>query len=680
MPLKQLLTLLFFVVFSCMASTAIGQEVLWATKVIGYSSQYLGKNQTLENANSQVLGAPNKLPNVGKSVCAWQPAKDDNPIDEYIKVAFDTLINVRQIIIAENFGQGCLKEILGYDSKNQEYILYQEKRLPDSRIGKLNSIILKEPTSYLLKYIKIVISTDKVKGPNQIDAIGISSSEKQYEAKINLAANTQNLKYIKENLGTGINSATTEVAPVISPDGKLLYFTRTKHPDNKGVNKYQDVWFSKNVNGNWTMAENMPQPINNIYNNAVCAISNDSKSLYLINEYLPDSSMKQGISYSTLSKKGWGFPQAMKIRNYYNYIDGTLDVSPWSEFTVSGDGKVLLMPLKRRDSVGSRDIYVSFWEGNGQWSEPKHTGNVVNTAENEMAPFLASDNKTMYYSTKGYPGYGDNDIFVTRRLDDSWTKWTTPVNMGEGINTNDWDGYFSLPSSGEYAYLVSRNQSLGNEDIFRIKVAEANKPNPVVMLSGNIIDEKNEKLINAKLNFIAIKNPKDTIKLDFKIENGLYKVILPLSQAYQVLVTAEGYMTHFEEIKIPKNDQYLEKTLNFSLSRIKSGVKTKFNELVFEQGSFELKATSYNELDQIAEMMKENTAVTLHLDGHTDFVGDVTQNMILSQNRVEEVKSYMVKKGVLAKRITTKAWGGTKPLLKESSEKNRRVEFTINKN
>lgn len=680
MPLKQLLTLFFGIIFFSFTTKTIAQEVVWATKVMGYSSQFLGKNQTLENSNIQVLGAPNKLPGIGKSVCAWQPAKEDNPIDEYIKVAFDTLMNVKQVIIAENFGQGCLKEILGYDSKNQEYLIYQEKRLPDSKVGKLNTIILKESTHYLLKYLKIVINTNKVKGINQIDAIGISASEKSIVAKINIAENTTNLKYIKENLGAGVNSATTEVAPVISPDGKLLYFTRTKHPENMGINKDQDVWFSKNINGNWSAAENMPKPINNIYNNAVCAISNDSKRLFLINEYLSDSTMRQGISYSTLGKKGWAFPLAMKIRNYYNYIDGTLDISPWSEFTVSGDGKVLLMPLKRRDSVGSRDIYVSFWEGNGQWSEPKHTGNIVNTAENEMAPFLASDNKTMYYSSKGYPGYGDNDIFITRRLDDTWTKWTTPVNMGEGINTNDWDGYFSLPSSGEYAYLVSRNQSLGNEDIFRIKVAEANKPNPVVMLSGTIVDDKNEKLINSKLNFIATKNPKDTIKVDFKIENGTYKVILPLNEKYQVLVTAEGYMTYFEEIKFPKNDKYIEKTLNYRLGRIKSGVKTKFNELVFEQGSYELKATSYNELDQIAEMMKENPFVTIHLDGHTDFVGDVAQNMILSQNRVEEVKNYMVKKGVTAKKITTKAWGGTKPLIKESSEKNRRVEFTINKN
>lgn len=679
MPQTQIRTVFIGLIFFLFCKNTYCQEVIWAKKVMGYSSQYLGRNQTFENTAVQVLGAPNKLPNLGPSVCAWQPAKDDNPIDEYIKVGFDTLINVKQIVIAENFGQGCLKEILGYDSKNQEYLLYSEKRLPDSKVGKLNVIVLKETTHFLLKYLKIVINTDKIKGPNQIDAIGISASEKPFVAKINIAENTAQLKYNKENLGTGVNSVTTEVAPVISPDGKLLYFTRTKHPENMGVNREQDVWFSKNINGNWSTAENMPKPINNVYNNAVCAISNDAKKLYLINEYVSDSTMKQGISYSMLNKRGWSFPQSMKIKNYYNYVDGSLDVSPWSEFTVSGDGKILLMPLKRRDSVGSRDIYVSFWEGNNEWSEPKHTGKVINTAENEMAPFLASDNKTMYYSTKGYPGYGDNDIFVSRRLDDTWTNWSQPVNMGDGINTSDWDGYFSLPSSGEYAYLVSRNQSIGNEDIFRIKVAEANKPEPVVMLSGKVFDEKSEKLINAKLNFISKISPKDTLKVEFKVENGIYKIILPLNSDYNALVTAEGYMSKMDKIQFDKKDTYLESSFDFSLSKIKSGVKTKFNELVFEQGSYELKAVSYQELDQIAEMLKENSIVTIHLDGHTDFIGDAKQNMILSQNRVEEVKNYMIKKGVNPARITTKAWGGTKPLEKESSEKNRRVEFTINK-
>jgi outer membrane protein OmpA-like peptidoglycan-associated protein len=655
-------------------STSFGQ-IKWAKKIVGFSSQASIPNQASEYTASQVLGVPSKLPAFGISVCAWQPAINDNPTDDWIRVSFDTLMYVRQISIAENFGQGCITQILAYDDKGVENVIYKESKAPTREIGRMFNVILDKPTSFLVKDIRIVLNTAKVKGPNQIDAIGISKDATPFVPQINVSAGE--LKDItKENLGKAVNSKTHDVAPVISPDGKNIYFTRWDHPDNLGKDKKQDIWTSQYFDGAWQNAVNLDKPVNNDDNNAACSISSDGRTLFLINVYNKDGSMDKGMSISNKTTTGWSFPKQMKIKNYVNY-------SPYTEFAIGGNGKVLIMTAHRRDTRGAKDLYVSFLQPDSVWSEPKNMGNVINTAEDEFTPFLASDNKSLYFSTQGHAGFGENDIFVSRRLDESWTNWSAPVNLGPNINSSGWDGYFTIPASGEYAYLCSQTNSFGYEDIFRMKLSEAAKPEPVAIVSGSVLNSVTLKPMASTIFANIIGEKGDSIKVDYSPISGDYKIILPLKKRYIMFAKLLGYLSINETLDFSKETKYREIKKNLLLMPIEAGQKAQLKELVFQQSSYELVPSSYQELDKIVDMMKENPTAEIHLDGHTDNQGDWNQNMILSENRVKEVKKYLVSKGIKENRITTKAWGGSKAISSNETEasrvKNRRVEFTIKK-
>jgi outer membrane protein OmpA-like peptidoglycan-associated protein len=644
----------------------------WATKVVAFSSQYVIPNQATEYAAVQALGRPSKLPNIGTSVCAWQPAIFDNKNDDFIQVSFDTLMVVRQIAIAENQGQGCIIHIYAYDQNGKENLLFSENKEPINQVGRMFTIILDQPTTFQVKELKIVLNTARVKGPNQIDAIGISTDAIPFVPKINFA-DTEITNFKKENLGPVINSKVPELAPVISPDGKELFFTRTDHPENFGM---QDVWSSKYLDGKWQSSKNIGPPINNADNNAACSISSDGKTLYLVNKYNTDGTMEKGMSKSTLGRAGWSFPETLKIDKYNNYGND-------SEFCVGGNNRVLIYTANNRNSIGGRDMYYSRLLPGGSWSAGKNLGNMINTADDEYSPYLASDNKSLYFSTKGYPTIGGFDIFVSKRLDDTWTNWSEPINLGKSINTPDWDGYFTIPASGEYAYLCSRNESIGLEDIFRVKISEGTKPEAVAIVSGSVLNSVTSKPMDANVLANVLGEKSDSVKIDYSPLTGEFKMILPLKKKYVVYAKQKGYLSINESIDLSKDTKYREIKRNLYLMPIEAGQKAQLKDVVFKQSSSEMLPESYPELDKMVEMMKENLVIEIHLDGHTDNQGDWNQNIILSENRVKEVKSYMISKGIAGNRISTKAWGGSKAIFSNESEttrmKNRRVEFTIKK-
>jgi len=161
----------------------------------------------------------------------------------------------------------------------------------------------------------------------------------------------------------------------------------------------------------------------------------------------------KGFSLTHRIKGGWSVPIDVKVRDFKNK-------NKYGEFCMSNDQKTLIHAIEMNDTHGDQDLYVSFRLTNGEWSKPKNLGKNINTKGAENSPFLASDGVTIYFSTNGLPGYGKNDIFLSRRLDDSWTNWSEPENLGPSVNTPDFDAYFSIPASGDFAYLVSGENSL----------------------------------------------------------------------------------------------------------------------------------------------------------------------------------------------------------------------------
>ncbi len=482
----------------------------------------------------------------------------------------------------------------------------------------------------------------------------------------------------KENIGTKINSSATDIAPIISADGNTLYFARGSHKGNyAGLRDEADIWYSnRKADGTWTKAKNIGAPLNNSGVNVVVNAMPDGNTLFLEGLYNSDGSFKsdQGISVTHRTKSGWSVPKQVVIKDFYNK-------NQFETYFFTSDQKILIMSIERDDSYGEKDLYISFRQNDGTYSKPQNLGQTLNTIYDEGTPFMAPDNRTLYFSSDGHKGFGSSDIFVTKRLDDSWLNWSKPKNMGKSINTNDWDTYLSTSAKGDMAFLVSTSNSFGLEDIFIIELQQDAKPEPVVIIKGKVLDEKTKTPISAKITYRDLANGKEVGIARSDPRSGDYQIVLPYGKLYGFRAEAENYIAQNENINLTKTSDYKEITQNLYLMKIKVGKIIKLNNVFFEQASDEIIKTSYEELDRIVKILEDNPKMRIELLGHTDNRGNPEKLMKLSEKRVLRIKEYFVKKGIDENRIEHKAYGGTQPINKNNSEeehsKNRRVEFKI---
>jgi outer membrane protein OmpA-like peptidoglycan-associated protein len=442
-----------------------------------------------------------------------------------------------------------------------------------------------------------------------------------------------------------------------------------------GANKNQDIWVSNlNDKQQWDKATLFSAPINNDENNAVCGISPNGKTMLLNNVYGKDGQMEKGVSLSFLLRTGeWSFPKPIRIQNFKNK-------SEYSEYTLAPNGKVLLMTTETKDSFGGKDIYVSFLKADDTWTEPKNIGSVVNTGESESTPFIAPDGQTMYFSSSGHVGYGNNDIFLTRRLDDSWLNWSIPENVGPIVNTNQWDGYFTVSAKGDYAYFSSVENSLGAEDIYRIKIPEKVKPQTLVQVSGQVINQLTKLPLAAKI-LVRSRASADTMQIDYDPYLGDFSFMWPSKKPFYVEVKAKGFVTRKENFDFRDQSKYSESKQLIGLIPIELNKQYKVPNINFAQSKSEIPKESLPALDEIISILRDNDGLNVLIEGHTDNQGDWDENLKLSIERVNQVKEYLVKQGIAVSRIQAKGWGGTKPLTASTEEEkrrlNRRVEFSF---
>ncbi len=480
------------------------------------------------------------------------------------------------------------------------------------------------------------------------------------------------------NLGATVNTESDELTPVVTPDGKGLFFTRRMHPQNTGgTGDLQDVYYSELKNGQWQKARNIGSPVNTDDPNAVCSVTPDGNTLLLMNTYGKDGAQRaMGISLSHKNGNDWSAPVDVRIRSFYNK-------SSFNEYFLSNDGNVILMAVERDDSYGSRDIYVSFLMNDQTWSVPKNIGKTVNTPGIELSPFLASDGRTLYFSSTGHPGYGKNDIFVTRRLDDTWENWSEPYNIGMPVNSPGYDAYYSVPASGDYAYFVSSDQSLGRQDIFRIRQPEPNKPNPVVLVHGKVLNSKTLAPVQTDIQYSQINGEKQAGTARSGKNDGYYKIVLPYGHEFSFFALKHGFysVSGFLDLSSLEQREYQEIERDLLLTPIEIGTPVQMYNVFFYRGNAELKPESYPELNRLATLLRENPAIGIELGGHTDHPEWSEKNLQLSEDRWQSVKKYLVSKGIADERISGKGYAGDRPLFPNDSEenrrKNRRVEFTI---
>ncbi len=482
----------------------------------------------------------------------------------------------------------------------------------------------------------------------------------------------------RENLGNKINSKYGEVTPIISSDGNEIYFTRKNDPDNIGSGHYDDIFYSKkNNDGTWNLATRLGFPLNNESANSVISLSSDGNSVLLMNQYTSDGKGVKGggISKSYKTTNGWSIPEDINIIDYYNKHRYS-----WENQFLSSDNKILLLSAQRDDSYGDLDIYVSFWE-NEKYTKPINLGPVVNSFSIDYSPFLAADGKTLYFTSSGHTGYGSDDVFMTRRLDDTWTNWSEPKNLGNGINTEMGDAYFVIPASGEYAYMTTTQNSIGGNDIIKIKLNKESKPDPVVLVYGKVLDSKNNKPIGTSIKINNLTSNKELAIANSDPNTGDYKIILPYGELYSFMAEKNQYYSISENMDLKSYSSYKEIEKNLYLTPIEKGTIFRLNNVFFDFDKSELRSESFAELNRLLGYLNSNSNLKIEISGHTDNQGTYDYNNKLSNNRAISVKNYLIKNGINSNRLSSKGYGALQPVASNDTEEgrqyNRRVEVKI---
>jgi OmpA-OmpF porin, OOP family len=656
------------------------EHVQWASEVLDLSSEVRKTGEKGYGAD-QALGKPNKCPAPGDSPCAWAPA--GNSGEEWIKVGFERPMKIVQVVVAENFNPDAISKIVLYDEKDRERDSYPSQ--PEAQgVGPHMHHLIINRTSYNVAAVKVVLQVGVVPGPSEIDAIGISDAWEKVEAEVNVAPDIR--VGPRENLGPGVNSQYDEVLPVISPDGKTLFVDRKNHPQNIRAGNApfspneidnDNIWYSQlDARNNWQPLINIGPQLNRGFGSFVSSVTPDGNTL-LLGGTFPSQRLhheNSGLWLSHRTKTGWSTPEEVIVRDFYTKAQT-------AEFCLSNDGRTIVLALDRADSRGRKDLYVSFLTDDETWSAPKSLGPVVNSVADEMTPFLAADGKTLYFSSDGYAGYGGLDMFITRRLDDSWQHWTEPQNLGPQLNTPGWDAYYTLPASGEYAYFVSTENSYGAGDIFRVKLPESLKPQAVVLISGKVLEAKSGKPIGAAIKYEDLATGKEIGSASTNPTTGIYKITLPAGRNYGYRAEAAGYIPISENLDLTNEKSYHELERDLTLVPFEKGEVVRVNNIFFETGKATLRPESSPELDRIVKLLKEHPTMEIAIAGHTDSVGTPSANLQLSEDRAVAVQAYLIGKGIAAKRLRTHGYGETQPIAPNTTEsgrqQNRRVEFTI---
>ena len=663
--------LLIFLTCLVMAGGSQAQNVQWASEVLEFSTQLSDKQYSAQ----QVLHKPNVLPSTGESPNAWTP-RNPNSI-EFIKVGYENPMPIQQIAIGESYNPGSVRRVFVYDVEGNETMVYDFEPKPAGIQGRLLNIFF-EMTPASINAVKIELDGRSVPGYVSIDAIGISDSNIPIEVEVNVAE-IMNTDMKPERLSEKVNSEFSELRPLISPDGKTLYFSRRNHPGNiGGVKDYEDIWFSEmdTVSGEWMEAQNIGSVLNNDGPNFISSITPDGNTMVLLlgNEYKANGKMAAGVSISTKTADGWSKPQNLQIPNNYN-------LSEKANFYMANNRKAIVMAVEREDSYGDRDLYVSFLEDDDQWTEPKNLGSTVNTASEESAPFLAADDETLYFSSRGFSGYGGSDIYVTRRLDDTWENWSEPENLGPEINSALDDEFFNIPASGQYAYY-SRAITEDNMDIFRVELPVFYRPAPVVAVKGKVYNAKTNEPIEAKIFYEKLPEGEEIGIARSEAGTGNYEIILPSGEQYGYLAEAEGFLSISANIDLTELQEYKEVTQDLYLVPVEREQTIVMNNVFFDFDKSTLRSESFPELRRITTFLNNNQRIKIEIGGHTDSYGNDAYNQRLSERRANAVRDFFVEQGIAPERMQAIGYGETRPVVSGNlniagQQENRRVEFKI---
>ncbi len=473
-----------------------------------------------------------------------------------------------------------------------------------------------------------------------------------------------------EALPSPINQFPLQYFPVLTADNNTILYTRRR--GNSPADD-EDLVISTWDGQEWSEPVSLSDSINSQYNEGTSTVSADGRTIIFTacQGRRTYGSCDLYISYKTGSD--WSRP-----RN----LGGTINSRYWeSQPSLSADGRTLYFVSDRPGGRGSTDIYVSYKNGEGNWTDPVNLGPTINTAGDEVSPFIHANGKSLYFASNGLVGMGGQDIFLSEL---EAGKWSTPKNLGYPINTfgdqvslyvsaDGNQGYYSVEEMTNGRLATSVLHSLNLPPYARVTA-------PTTYVKGKVLNAKTKEPLFAEVNLynLATDSLVGSVKSDKII--GTYLVVLPAGSEYGLYVKQPGYL--YKSLSFTVDSSRNTPTeIDILLDPIEKGASTELSNVFFDTDKYELKPASKTELQQVVTLLQENPTITIEVSGHTDNVGAKEYNQELSENRAKSVKAFLERQGINPSRIKAVGYGMAKPRASNETEKgrkiNRRIEILI---
>ncbi len=557
------------------------------------------------------------------------------------------------------------KRLKNYSIAKEKYQKAISSALTEARIYYVLAECELLSGDYLAAKNNFLIFKDKFTGENK----EFISKTNKYILDCDFATQAiQNpVKYEPINMGFYINSEYRDYFPSLTADNETIIFSRV-------VNGNEDFYTSSKKENEWQKAIPLSNQINTPnYNEGAQSISPDGKYLFFTGCNRPDGIGRCDIYVSRKEGNEWG-----KAKNLGSVINSDF----WeAQPAISPDGNTLYFVSNRPGGIGGYDIWKSTLTDEGSWAEPINLGKQINTPYDESTPFMHADGKTLYFSSDGWPGLGNKDIFISK-LNDSG-QFCEPLNLGFPINTFNDETGFIVTSDGTEGYFSSdiKNAGFGNFDIYRFKIPAQIKPLPISYVKGIVRDKSTKKVLSANVLVVDLKKNNPVFNDYTSAETGDFLAVMPIGSQYLFHAHADGYV--FNSLNFEPKESSFNKTyeIEILLDRLEVGKSVNLQNIFFETNSYQLSNSSTIELNLLIDLLNENESLTIEIAGHTDNVGDAKLNQKLSENRAKAVYIYLIANGIAQKRLTYKGYGTTEPKATNETEQgkqqNRRTEFTI---
>jgi outer membrane protein OmpA-like peptidoglycan-associated protein/tetratricopeptide (TPR) repeat protein len=470
--------------------------------------------------------------------------------------------------------------------------------------------------------------------------------------------------FAPKNLGDSINSVNSEYYPSITIDGKKMIFTRRIRDE--------DFYESDLVNGVWSKAKLLDGKVNTNLNEGAQNISVDGNWIVFTGCNYPEGQGSCDIYISYKTNDGWSQAENLGPAINTHFWESSPCLSP--------DKKDLYFSSDRPDGFGGKDIWVSHRNNDGTWGDAENLGPQINTPGDETCPFMYADNQTLFFSTNGRPGYGQNDLFITKRLTDS--TWSEPKNLGYPINTIDDEQALIVAADGVTAYYSSdRGDTKGLVDIYSFKLRKDIQPPRTLWVKGTVTDAKTKLGLPSSVKLTDI-NTRRTISDIQTDEDGNYLATLPVGNDYDFSVNRKGYLFYSENYNLSDTTKDSVFTANIPLQPIEAGASIVLKNMFFDSKQTTLKPESIVELNRVIELMNDNPNLKILISGYTDNVGTTADNLALSNGRALAVVKYLLSSQQIMKdRLQSKGFGATKPIGPNTTEAgralNRRTELSV---